>query len=139
MPALRFVWVRPCPGVYNLSVAENESGEIVIIGESIMAAQVAEMAADSFGDMVKGVVDIKLRLLALGGGLHADEEAALMAQGSAQRDLWGINIYPERPRSDWIEFDSMINVRPRQGNRSRGVDDPNSRQLIAEIVDSLIK
>ena len=125
--------------MYNPSVTESESGEIIIISEPISLERIIEMAAATFGDMVKGVVDIKLRLLALGGGLHSDEEAALMERGSAQQDLWGINIYPERPRSDWIEFDSMINVRPRQGNRSRGVEDPNSRQLIAEIVDSLIK
>jgi len=125
--------------VYNPRVTERESSEIIIISEPIGLERIVAMAEDSFGDMVKGVVDIKLRLLALGGGLHSDEEAVLMAQGSAQQDLWGINIYPERSRLDWIEFDSMINVRPRQGNRSRGVDDANSRQLIAEIVDSLIK
>ena len=61
-----------------------------------------------------------------------------MASGSAQEHLWGINIYPERPRSDWIEFDSMINVRPRQGYRSRGVDDATTRKLITEIVAALI-
>ena len=84
-------------------------------------------------------MDVRLKLLALGGGLHADEEAALIGQGSAQQDLWGINIYPEKPRSVWIEFDSMINIRPRMGNRSRGVDDAGARQLIIEIVDSLIQ
>jgi hypothetical protein len=89
--------------------------------------------------MVKAVVDTNRRLLALGGGLHSDEEAALLAQGSTQADLWGINIHPEQPRSEWIEFDSLINVRPRLGNRSRGVEDGGTRQLILEIVDSLIQ
>jgi hypothetical protein len=79
------------------------------------------------------------RSIALGGELHSDEEAALLAQGSSQTDLWGINIYPERPRSEWVEFDSLINVRPRLGNRSRGVEDLARRQLICEIVDSLIQ
>jgi hypothetical protein len=125
--------------VYNPNVTENESSEIIITSEPIGLERIAGMAAATFGDMVKGVVDIKLRLLAVGGGLHSDEEAALMGRGSVQEDLWGINIYPERPRSDWIEFDSMINVRPRQGNRSPGVDDASSRQLITEIVDFLIQ
>jgi len=124
--------------VYNPRVTDDESAEIIVTSEPISVETLAAMAAATFGDMVKGVVDIKLRLLALGGGLHSDEEAEWLAQGSAQEGLWGINIYPERPRSDWIEFDSMINVRPRQGNRSRGVDDANSRELIAEIVGSLI-
>ena len=97
------------------------------------------MAAERFGDMVKAVVDTNRRLLAVGGELHSDEEAALLGQGSAQADLWGINIYPDQQRSEWIEFDSLINVRPRIGNRSRGVEDAATRQLICEIVDSLIQ
>jgi|GEM_PF-430439 len=141
MPVNRLVahWVVRCSAVYNPRVTESESGEIIIISEPISLERIAEMAAATFGDMVKGVVDIKLRLLAIGGGLHSDEEAALIGRGSAQQDLWGINIYPERPGRDWIEFDSMINVRPRQGNRSRGVDDAATRQLITEIVAALIQ
>lgn len=121
--------------MYNLNVPE----EITIIDAPISTQRLAEMAEESFGDMVKGVVDIKRRQLALGGELHADEEAALIEHGSAQQDLWGINIYHEKPRSEWIEFDSMINIRPRMGNRSRGVEDESTRQLIIEIVDSLIQ
>ena len=105
----------------------------------ISSQRLADIAAEPFGDMVKAVVDTKLRKLALGGGLHSDEEAALLEQGSAQADLWGINIYPERPRTEWVEFDSLINIRPRLGNRSRGVEDAVIRELIQEIVDSLIQ
>jgi len=124
--------------VYNPGVTEPNHSEIVIISEPISQARLREMAAESFGDMVKAVVDTNQRLLALGGGLHSDEEAALLAQGSVQADLWGINIYPEQPRSEWVEFDSMINIRPRLGNRSRSVKDTAVQQLILEIVDSLI-
>ena len=124
--------------VYNAEVADDSRSDIVIISEPFSAQRLAELAAERFGDMVKAVVDINQRLLALGGGLHADEEAALLAQGSTQADLWGINIYPEKPRPEWVEFDSMINIRPRLGNRSRGVEDGAVQQLILEIVDSLI-
>jgi hypothetical protein len=125
--------------VYNAGVTENSGSGIVIISESITTQRAAEMAAGRFGDMVKAVVDTNRRLLALGGELHSDEEAALIEMGSRQADLWGINIYPEKPRSEWVEFDSMINIRPRIGNRSRGVEDAARRQLICEIVDSLIR
>ncbi|HWO02251.1 MAG TPA: DUF5674 family protein [Blastocatellia bacterium] len=124
--------------MYNPGVTEPDHGEIVIISAPINPAQLTEMAVESFGDMVKAVVDTNQRLLALGGGLHSDEEAALLAQGSVQSDLWGINIYPEKPRTEWVEFDSLINIRPRLGNRSRGVEDTAVQQLILEIVDSLI-
>jgi Protein of unknown function (DUF5674) len=134
---LRIVPTASEAGVYNGGVTENPGG-IVIISEPISTQRVLEMAVDRFGDMVKAVVDTNQRRLALGGELHSDEEAALLALGSTQTDLWGINIYPEKARSEWVEFDSMINIRPRIGNRSRGVEDAPTRQLICEIVSALI-
>jgi hypothetical protein len=124
--------------VYNPGVTDSNEDSIVIISAPISSERLVRIASENFGDMVKAVIDINQRLLALGGGLHADEEALLLAQGSMQADLWGINIYPEKPRSEWVEFDSMVNIRPRWGNRSRGVEDTAVQQLILEIVDSLI-
>jgi hypothetical protein len=71
--------------------------------------------------------------------LHADQEAELLADGSVQEDLWGINLYPEVEGADWLEFDSMINLRPSFGNRSRGVDDPATREAIARLVNRLVR
>ena len=96
------------------------------------------MAREGFGDLVKAVVDVEREIVALDGELHADEEALLLEQGSAQRDLWGINIYPNLEAEDRIEFDAMINIRPSQGNRSRGVDDPAIRAKITDAVNTLI-
>ena len=70
--------------------------------------------------MVKAVVDLGRGIMALGGELASDEEAMLLDDGSSQSDLWGINLYPGAGEGDWIEYDSMINVRPSHGNRSRG-------------------
>ena len=92
------------------------------------------MAAELFGDMVKGVVDVEREVVALGAELHADLEALLMENGSNQRNLWGINLYPALSGDGFLEFDSMINLRPSQGNKSRGVDDASVRTRIAEIV-----
>jgi hypothetical protein len=89
--------------------------------------------------MVKACVDIVRGLMAIGGELHSDEEALLLADGSRQADVWGINLYPDESGEAFIEFDSMINVRPSQGNRSRGVDDPETRSSIRRVVDSLIR
>jgi hypothetical protein len=107
---------------------------ITILREATTRARLAELAEASFGDFVKGVVDVRRRVLAIGGELHSDEEAALLEDGSRQTDLWGINLYPGETGTDWIEFDSMINVRPSQGNRSRGVDDEGLRASIREVV-----
>lgn len=96
------------------------------------------MAQALFGDMVKGVVDVEREIVALDAELHADLEALLMEDGAKQSNLWGINLYPELPGDAFLEFDSMINVRPSQGNRSRGVDDPNVRNKIIQIVDKRV-
>ena len=102
-------------------------------------AELMQMSAKMYDPMVKGVVDVKLRLLAMDAGLHSDEELLLLEHGSRQEDLWGINLWPEQYGSEsFIEFDSMINIRPAQNNRSRGVEDPCIRELIRAIVDEII-
>jgi hypothetical protein len=89
--------------------------------------------------MVKAVVDVGRRVMAIGGELHSDEEAALLDDGSRQMDLWGINLYPAETGGSWIEYDSMINVRPAQGNRSRDVEDEALRRRIGDIVLALVE
>ena len=109
-----------------------------VIRESVTLDHLRELAESGFGYLVKAVVDVGLGIMAIGGEMHADEEAALLGLGSSQTDLWGINLYPDLPVADWIEFDSMINVRPSLGNRSRGVDDPGLRDRIRVVVDRLV-
>lgn len=91
------------------------------------------------GMMVKGVVDVEKGLLAIDAELHADLEQMLLQNGSKQDHLWGINLYPEDEGEDFIEFDSMINVRPRQNNPSRSVEDPEIRAKVIEVVEKWIK
>jgi hypothetical protein len=101
--------------------------------------QIRVLARTRFGDMIKGVVDLRRGILLLDADLHADQEAELLAEGSAQADLWGINLYPDLTGADWLEFDSMINLRPSFGNRSRGVDDAGTREAIEGLVARLIR
>ena len=111
--------------------------DIQIIRQVITKQTLQEMAMHQFGDMVKAVVDVEQGTMAIGGELHSDEEAALLDQGSQQKHLWGINLYPDQPHPAWIEFDSMINVRPSQGNRSRSVERADIRETIIAIVHRL--
>jgi len=110
-----------------------------IVDISITLDELKAMAGNRFGDLVKAVVDVATGVMAIDGELHADEEALLLEQGSRQTDLWGINIYPELTGRDRIEFDSIINIRPSQGNRSRGVDDPVIKEKIFQVVARLVK
>jgi hypothetical protein len=113
--------------------------DIEIISKPIDKKYLTEVAGNRFGDLVKAVVDIEREIMAIGGELHADEEQILLEQNSKQGNLWGINLYPEKMGEDFIEFDSMINIRPRQNNRSRGIEDKNVREKIIKIVEKLVK
>jgi hypothetical protein len=112
---------------------------MIIVSESISLAELKKLAEERFGSMVKAVIDVDKEIIAVDAELHADEEAALLESGSRQENLWGINIYPEMPENERIEFDSMINLRPSQGNRTRGVDAPDLRRKIIEIVNKRVK
>ena len=110
-----------------------------IVTEILKMAELKQMAAAGFGDMVKAVVDISREIVAIDAELHADLEALLLENGSKQKDLWGINLYPDLETKDFLEYDSMINIRPSQNNRSRGVDDAQLREKIAGIVEQRIR
>ncbi len=111
---------------------------IMLIEKQIEKSKLSEIANERYGDLVKAVVDVDRGIMMIGAELHSDEEALLLEQGSQQKNLWGINIYPQKSGEELIEFDSMINLRPSQGNRSRGVNDPVIREKIKEIVNHLV-
>ena len=111
--------------------------EIRVVRDTVSRDELTEIAKQQFGDMVKAVVDVEQGIMAIGGELHSDEEAMLLDQGSAQRHLWGINLYPDKPLDEWIIFDSLINVRPSGGNRSRYVESSEIREAVTRIVNRL--
>ncbi len=112
--------------------------EIKIINDTISKEELRKIAENQFGDLVKAVVDVKKEIIAIGGELHADEESLLLQNGSSQENLWGINIYPNNLEENRIEFDSMINIRPSQGNKARGVESLDIQRKIRDIVNRLI-
>ncbi len=113
--------------------------EIKIIKDSISRQDIIAMANAGFGDLVKAVVDVAQEIMAVGGELHADEEVLLTEKENSRREnTWGVNIYPKKSDNKWIEFDSMINIKPSIGNRSRDVENPETREIIKKIVRKLI-
>lgn len=111
---------------------------MVILDKQISISQLTSIATEVYGDMVKAVADVSKNLLAIDAELHSDLEEILLENGSKQEDLWGFNIYPEMEGEDFIEFDSLINIRPRQNNRSRDVEDGEIRRKIIDIVNNHI-
>lgn len=96
--------------------------------------QVHEML-EVYPFMIKLVVDIRRQILAGGGEMHADCEAMLLEHGSEQEDLWGANWYPAEQR---LEFEALINIRPRQGNRSIVIQSQEIRNQVAAVVRDLL-
>lgn len=107
--------------------------------EPITIRELTQLAETRFGDMVKAVVDIEKNQIVLDADLHADQEALLLENGSLQNNLWGINLYPELyGDEDFVEFDSMINLRPSWGNKSRGVDSVEIQAKIRDLVSEWV-
>lgn len=110
--------------------------QIVIIEGSISRDELKKHLLED--TLVKAVVDVDLGIMAISGEMHADEEQILLEKGSEQENLWGINLYPDKEGEDFIEFDSMINLRPMHDNRTRGVDSPERQKKIRSVVTKLI-
>jgi hypothetical protein len=111
---------------------------IRLVDDPLSRQELLTTAQAMCGPFVKAVVDVQRRVLVIGGELQSDEEAYLIDRGSRQHDLWGINLYPANVGDGFLEFDSMINVRPASGNRSRAVDDPAIQRQIRDIVAALV-
>ena len=110
-----------------------------IIQDKISVQKLEEMAEKMFGNLVKAMVDVEKEIIAVDAPMHADLlELLIEKENSEPKDIWGINIFPDKNGEDLIEFDSMMNVKPAFGNRTRGVDDKNIREKITEIVNKLI-
>ncbi|MBI4093900.1 hypothetical protein HY417_02965 [Candidatus Kaiserbacteria bacterium] len=112
--------------------------DIKIITDPIPLEDVRTLAQDVYRDMIKGVADIEREVIALGGEWHMDGNAALLATGSKQENVWGFNIYVDERGDSAVRFTSLINIRPTQGNRSMEIADENIRNMIRAIVQKLI-
>lgn len=91
-----------------------------------------------FTDMVKFVIDVDRKIIALGGELHSDAEEILINNGSRQENLWGGNVFPFETPTDKIEHSSLINIRPAQNNRTILISDKNLTNKIEKILNKLL-
>jgi len=113
--------------------------EIEIIKEKVPLNHIRELARATFGDMVKIVVDVGQKIMAAGGEMHADCEEILLKDGSKPENLWGANLYPDSSGDDFIEYQSLINIRPKAGNRSMEIEDEEVRDSVKKVIDSLVE
>jgi hypothetical protein len=111
---------------------------IKIISKPITKAEALEIAKEFYVDMVKGVADLEKEIIALGGEYHIDANNVLIDNSSIQKNLWGFNIYPKKKGNNWIEYTSLINIRPTANNKSMEVEDKKIRLAIKKIIDKLV-
>jgi|SRR3989344_1777114 len=119
-------------------MADIKSDNIIIVRNPITLSEVREIADHWYKNMVKGVADVKRKVIALGGEWHMDANIVLIADGSLQEDVWGFNVYPDEKGDTAIEYISLINIRPAQWNRTMEIEDVALRASIKKIVGSLI-
>ncbi|MEK7658276.1 MAG: DUF5674 family protein [Patescibacteria group bacterium] len=112
--------------------------QVKIIKEKISFNELKNIAGDGYGEMVKAVVDVETGIMAVGGELHADESEELFEHGSKNENLWGVNIYLDRPKNDYLEYNSLINVKP-SINRSMDIQNLEVKEKIMKIVNNLIE
>lgn len=109
---------------------------IVLVRDRATSEQITEMS-EAFGEtLIKLAVDVEREILAGGGELHADCEAALLEDGSQQHNVWGADWYPLDRE---VGFESLINIRPRQQNLTLEITDPELRSQVETIVRRLLE
>lgn len=107
---------------------------IKIIDKKIEESELREIAKDFYGHMIKGVVDIEREILAMGGEYHMDANMILIENDSKQPHVWGFNWYFDKDGDEQIEYISLINIRPAQGNRTMEVENLDLRNKMKSII-----
>ena len=114
--------------------------ETKIIKNKISREELKKLSHEQYGDILKAVVDVDKKIMGVGGELHVDIQSLLIEkENSRGNNTWGINLYLDKAGDDFIEFDSMVNLKPNLGNKIRGIEDENIKKKIREIVNQLVE
>jgi hypothetical protein len=112
--------------------------DIQIVTTKVSLSELRNIAKVFHKSMIKGVVDIENEIIAFGGEYHMDANNVLIDNGSSQANLWGFNIIFEQPRELWIEYTSLINIRPQAKNFDMEVQDESVREKMRRIINSKV-
>src|SRR3989344_8207618 len=114
--------------------------ETKIVKDNVSRAELAVLAHEQYGDIIKAVVDVAQGIMGVGGELHVDIQSILIEKEHSRGDMtWGINLYLDKTGDEFVEFDSMVNLKPASGNRTRGVENEAIRAKIQAIVHKIVK
>lgn len=110
-----------------------------ILKKPIPMSEVRALATEWYGTMIKGTVDIAENKVALGGDYHMETCELLVKDGSHHANIWGFNIRFDEGQKNLLEFDSLVNIKPALGNKSRSVEDPEIIEKATKIIHSWIQ
>lgn len=114
--------------------------ETRIVKDKITLEELRALAHEQYGDIIKAVVDVEQGIMGVGGELHVDIQSLLIEKEHSRGDTtWGINLYLDKTDNEFIEFDSMVNLKPALGNRTRGVESEEIQENIRAIVAKLVR
>ena len=114
--------------------------ETRIVKDKVSRAELRSLAHEQYGDIIKVVVDIAQGIMGVGGELHVDIQSLLIEKEDSRGDTtWGINLYLDKTGDEFIEFDSMINLKPLLGNKTRNVESIEIQNKIREVINQLVK
>jgi hypothetical protein len=108
---------------------------IILLSEKASKNEIKAML-DEYGNMIKIAVDIRRKMLAGGGEMHADCEQVLLENGCEQEDIWGANWYPGDQR---VEFEALINIRPHLGNRGMLIQNQEIRDTVEAVTRYILE
>ncbi len=112
---------------------------IQILEKPVSMDYVRELAVEWYGTMIKGTVDIAKNKVAIGGKYHVESCELLVEGGGDHTNVWGFNIRFEEDQNGILEFDSLVNIKPSLGNKSRSVENPEIIKKATEIIHSWIQ
>ena len=107
---------------------------IYLIRDRATKEQIDEML-QTLDTYIKLAVDIERGVLAGGGVYHADCESILLEDGSEQQNIWGADWNPDTQE---VAYEALINIRPRQNNRSMVIADPKIKEQVAQIAHKIL-
>lgn len=92
--------------------------------------------SEIFGTYIKTVIDVKKKVCSAGCDRHFESEKILLQRGSNQSDIWGGGIDLE---TKVIDFNSFINIRPKDRNTSNEIQDAKIREKYEELTKYFFK
>lgn len=91
---------------------------------------------EEFGSYIKTVIDVERKICSAGANMHFESEKVLIGEGSNQSSVWGGGVDLETKE---IDFNSFINIRPNDNNKSNEIQDAKIREEYEKLTKYFFK